>query len=64
MTVGKTNSWIEAVIGSMGQFELADTFGRFPWVGKALITLNRGAVDKLLASAREHQAYTVDLIKR
>ncbi|KAB2572470.1 cytochrome P450 [Lasiodiplodia theobromae] len=61
---GKTNSWIEAVIGSMGQFELADTFGRFPWVGKALITLNRGAVDKLLASAREHQAYTVDLIKK
>ncbi|KAH7349070.1 putative cytochrome P450, partial [Pyrenochaeta sp. MPI-SDFR-AT-0127] len=60
---GKTHTWIQVVLESMGQASLSDTLGRFPWLARLYMKWNPGWLDKLMSGAEKHQSYTLTLLR-
>ncbi len=61
---GKTHPWIAIILGALMQGALADTFKRFPTIGRIFTVIMPGTIQKLVEDTKKNENYAVDLIKK
>lgn len=62
VSTGRTHSWVAAVMASMREGSLADTFRRFPALGLLYMIFHPGWLVKLTKGASQNAAYAAKAI--